>query len=756
MNFEYDPFNRIQSILYPDSERVEYRYNLGGMLKKVTGSVTRKITGLVVVAPMQNTSLLQGGNEIQGGDIAPGIIPDPGPIEIQTVTLRYPYLDSIVYNKFELKDSVTYGNGTRVRYVYDSLQRLSHLRSYTASGTKMQDITYTYDNASNITHISNSAGSVSGLGGRYEGHYTYDNLYRLVAANGYWKNSRDCLPFSESMNYTANGRILKKTVNARILNGNHSTTKSSDLRYSYAGYGNQVSSIVDRTQPTISQSFRWYGNGNVRDWTLLSGIGIQWIRTHTWTEDNRLQTVADNNWFSYYQYDAGGERTYKLTWAGSTSNRSGDRSIYYTPDEATLYASPYFVVTPQGYTKHYYAESERITSQLGKGQFADVGTSVVSDSLVQVKLQAVTGNVEYPSTLTVPDSGVFAYLDTLTNQQNATSTLYFYHPDHLGSSSWITTTNGTVKQHLHYLPWGEDFVNQRSSHFDGVRYTFSAKEKDTETGYSYFGARYYSSDLSIWLSVDPMARKYPSTSPYAYCRNKPIILVDPNGMFDRKSRAQRVRDRAAKRYGEDRVSDVFNNTIDGGKANYAFRIYGEGKTKCSYGGGTNDQGGPVITCDKPDKVVFKRRDFRDYKESFTMAGYYREQISKSSGVDKFGYRLKLAGEKVHFDEQNFVDGAGPYLQGIVLANPLVGVPNDIKTVFSGSDIYGNQSSTFSRVVSGIDALSLVGLSIKLFDVTLPKGFEKALNATNKTTTIYSVGSTINDQKSGTKKGGGDE
>jgi RHS repeat-associated protein len=40
-------------------------------------------------------------------------------------------------------------------------------------------------------------------------------------------------------------------------------------------------------------------------------------------------------------------------------------------------------------------------------------------------------------------------------------------------------------------------------------YTFSAKEKDTETGLSYFGSRYYSSDLSIWLSVDPMASKYP-------------------------------------------------------------------------------------------------------------------------------------------------------------------------------------------------------------------------------------------------------
>ncbi len=60
-------------------------------------------------------------------------------------------------------------------------------------------------------------------------------------------------------------------------------------------------------------------------------------------------------------------------------------------------------------------------------------------------------------------------------------------------------------------------------------YTFSAKEKDPETGLSYFGSRYYSSDLSIWLSVDPMSDKYPSLSPYVYCADNPVKLVDPNG-----------------------------------------------------------------------------------------------------------------------------------------------------------------------------------------------------------------------------------
>jgi RHS repeat-associated protein len=62
-----------------------------------------------------------------------------------------------------------------------------------------------------------------------------------------------------------------------------------------------------------------------------------------------------------------------------------------------------------------------------------------------------------------------------------------------------------------------------------LSFTFSAKEKDVETGLSYFGSRYYSSDLSIWLSVDPMSGKYPHQSNYVYCSNNPLKVIDPNG-----------------------------------------------------------------------------------------------------------------------------------------------------------------------------------------------------------------------------------
>ena len=67
-------------------------------------------------------------------------------------------------------------------------------------------------------------------------------------------------------------------------------------------------------------------------------------------------------------------------------------------------------------------------------------------------------------------------------------------------------------------------------HDDFFCCTFTGKEKDEETGYGYFGARYMDHELmTMWLSVDPMADKYPNISPYAYCAWNPVKLVDPDG-----------------------------------------------------------------------------------------------------------------------------------------------------------------------------------------------------------------------------------
>ncbi|MDR3046064.1 MAG: hypothetical protein LBU51_00420 [Bacteroidales bacterium] len=84
-----------------------------------------------------------------------------------------------------------------------------------------------------------------------------------------------------------------------------------------------------------------------------------------------------------------------------------------------------------------------------------------------------------------------------------------------------------------------------------------------------FRARYYDSDLSIWLSVDPMSDKYPYLSPYAYVANNPVKLVDPNGMdiwtISEDGTINRQKDKKIDRID---VIDKDGNTIKGTEAKY--------------------------------------------------------------------------------------------------------------------------------------------------------------------------------------------
>lgn len=122
-------------------------------------------------------------------------------------------------------------------------------------------------------------------------------------------------------------------------------------------------------------------------------------------------------------------------------------------------------------------------------------------------------------------------LYSLTRPDTTAELTYFFHPDHLGSASWITDLSGQPVQHLQYKPFGGDYIDQQDPNTEySERFRFTGKERDAETGYDYFGARYYSSSLGIWLSVDPMSDKYPSLSPYVYCADNPVNVIDPFGM----------------------------------------------------------------------------------------------------------------------------------------------------------------------------------------------------------------------------------
>src|SRR5699024_4186118 len=105
---------------------------------------------------------------------------------------------------------------------------------------------------------------------------------------------------------------------------------------------------------------------------------------------------------------------------------------------------------------------------------------------------------------------------------------YWYHPDHLGSSSFITNTTGEISQHLEYLPFGETLVEEHLNSYNSP-FKFNGKEYDAETGNYYYGARYMNPKWSLFLGVDPLAEKYPSISPFAYVANNPIKYIDPDG-----------------------------------------------------------------------------------------------------------------------------------------------------------------------------------------------------------------------------------
>ena len=109
---------------------------------------------------------------------------------------------------------------------------------------------------------------------------------------------------------------------------------------------------------------------------------------------------------------------------------------------------------------------------------------------------------------------------------------FYYHSDHLGSTSYITDKDGNITQYDAYLPYGELLVDEHSSS-EELPYKFNGKELDEETGSYYYGARYMQPVASIWYGVDPLTEEYTEISGYVYCHANPVRLIDPDGNGDK-------------------------------------------------------------------------------------------------------------------------------------------------------------------------------------------------------------------------------
>ena len=208
-------------------------------------------------------------------------------------------------------------------------------------------------------------------------------------------------------------------------------------------------------------------------------------------------------------------------------------------NECTLLCKSLSCLKEEGYTKHYYIEGQRIVSKLGggwdnngKGPLKAGGDKVDYTGKSQQVVDAIVKNLKFLGAdgqiLTAGKSGKIppGQIKGTGNVTEAFS--YFYHPDHLGSTNYVTDASGEVYQHLEYFAFGETFVEEHSN-TNKTPYLFNGKELDEETGLYYYGARYYDPRTSVWQSVDPLAEKYPHISSFGYCGNNPIKHIDPDG-----------------------------------------------------------------------------------------------------------------------------------------------------------------------------------------------------------------------------------
>ncbi len=249
---------------------------------------------------------------------------------------------------------------------------------------------------------------------------------------------------------------------------------------------------------------------------------------------------------------------------------------------------------------------------------------------------------------------------------------FYYHPDHLGSSSYITNLDGEVSQHIEYVPFGEVFIEERNNTWN-TPYLFNAKEFDEETGMYYYGARYYDPRLSLWMSVDRFAEKYPATSGYNYAINNPVRYIDINGDSIRVSSENR---------------ELFNKTLKD--------VFGEFSSKFSYT--QSDMlvfSGENKGMGKAQRKVFKRLKKVMYSKTITNIQYGKDtQItdrygnkSSSKAESGGGAATLLASENENYN-QNFI---------VIDPNKTIGETMEVTDAYYKEPIDPQNGARFKKV-----------------------------------------------------------
>ena len=144
------------------------------------------------------------------------------------------------------------------------------------------------------------------------------------------------------------------------------------------------------------------------------------------------------------------------------------------------------------------------------------------------------GDVNFNGATNATDAKMIAQyvagLRDLPTPSAHTQKLLFYHSDHLGGSNIITDGSGNPVQHVQYSPYGE--IDYELNLGVSVNYLFTGQEFDREAGLYYYNARYYDPEIGRFIQPDtiiPDPSDNQAYNRYSYCRNNPVMRVDPTG-----------------------------------------------------------------------------------------------------------------------------------------------------------------------------------------------------------------------------------
>ena len=524
-------------------------------------------------------------------------------------------VDRIGYDKEGHTVYTKLGNGTETTYTYDKQRERLQVMNLTADGQTVMENRYQYDAVDNILGITNAANPTSltklnkaKLGGRSSHTYEYDELNRLVHASGKAKSASYDMVMSFGRMSEPLTKIQKvdSTTTAKSYNfaykyedSNHPTapTQIGHDHYTYDANGNPTLVTNDSTNTTREMywdednrlmvlsdngktsryTYNAAGERIMKSYGTMEGVyingapqGITFHETDNFTLYPASIISINKNRFTKH-YFIGDKRIASRIGTGLFNNVYGRNGSYVTAGQQD-YAERMNQIQKQ---KEAYYKQQGIAPGVPtmKGAYGDPENTGVGYNAVLTELgnhDVPQGWIQTPRPNTTPNTNPgppvswndptnpddpqagYGYIANDTTKEET----FFYHSDHLGSTSYITDDKANITQYDAYLPYGELLVDEHSSSED-LPYKFNGKQFDEETGLYYYGARYMNPVTSLWYGVDPLAEKYVEIGSYIYCHNNPIILFDPDGMEDKDKKTKALE--AISLFEHTKTETVFKN-----------------------------------------------------------------------------------------------------------------------------------------------------------------------------------------------------